>query len=143
MEVQVSSYCCSSFGAANPFNSLGPFSNSCMGDHVLCPMIGCEDPPLYLSGIGKDYPEITITGFSHLSTCWHPQKCLDLIIVYGMDPQVRQSLDGHSFSLSSTLCLCNSFHGYFVPPSKIIYFSYVLFLVCFVLILELTILFSH
>jgi hypothetical protein len=24
----------------------------------------------------------------------------------------------HSFSLCSTLCLCNSFHGYFVPPSK-------------------------
>jgi hypothetical protein len=32
--------------------------------------------------------------------------------LYGMDNQVRQSLDGHSFSL------CNSFHGYFVPPSK-------------------------
>jgi hypothetical protein len=32
--------------------------------------------------------------------------------------QVGQFLDGHSFSLCSTLCLCNSFHGYFVPPSK-------------------------
>ena len=27
----------------------------------------------------------------------------------------RQSLDGPSFCLSSRLCLCNSFHGYFVP----------------------------
>jgi hypothetical protein len=35
-----------------------------------------------------------------------------------MDPQVGQSLDGHSFSICSKLCLCNSFHGYFVPPSK-------------------------
>ena len=33
-----------------------------------------------------------------------------------MDPQVGQSLDGPSFSLSSELC--NSFHGYFVPHSK-------------------------
>jgi hypothetical protein len=29
-----------------------------------------------------------------------------------------QSLDGHSFSLCSTLSLCNSFHGYLVPSSK-------------------------
>jgi hypothetical protein len=31
---------------------------------------------------------------------------------------VGQSLDGPSFSLSSKPCLCNSFHGYFVPHSK-------------------------
>jgi hypothetical protein len=35
-----------------------------------------------------------------------------------MDPQMEQSLDGHSFTLCSILCLCNSFHGYFVPPSN-------------------------
>ena len=34
------------------------------------------------------------------------------------NPQVGQYLDGHSFSLCSELCLCNSFHGYFVPHSK-------------------------
>ena len=33
-----------------------------------------------------------------------------------MDPQVGQSLDGLSFSLCCTLCLCKSCHGYFVPP---------------------------
>jgi hypothetical protein len=33
----VSSYCCSSYGAANPFSSLGPFSNSSIGDLVLSP----------------------------------------------------------------------------------------------------------
>ena len=32
-----------------------------------------------------------------------------------MDPQMGQSLDDF---LSSTLCLCNSSHGYVVPPSK-------------------------
>jgi hypothetical protein len=46
------------------------------------------------------------------------QKCLGLVVVYEMDPQVGQSLDIPSFSLSSELGLCNSFHGYFVPPSK-------------------------
>jgi hypothetical protein len=35
-----------------------------------------------------------------------------------MDPWVDQSLDGPSFHISSELCLCNSFHGYFVPHSK-------------------------
>ena len=35
-----------------------------------------------------------------------------------MDPQEGQFLDGLSFSLCSELCLCNSFHGHFVPPSK-------------------------
>jgi hypothetical protein len=39
-----------------------------------------------------------------------------------MDPWVEQSLDGPSFHLSSKLCLCNSIHGYFVPPSKEIRF---------------------
>jgi hypothetical protein len=45
------------------------------------------------------------------STMW-----LVLVVVYGMDPQVGQSLDGHSFSLCFTLC--NSFDEYFIPPSK-------------------------
>jgi hypothetical protein len=50
------------------------------------------------------------------STCWHPQQCLDLVIVNGMmDPQVSQYLDGHFFSLCSTHCPCNSFYGCFVP----------------------------
>ena len=43
------------------------------------------------------------------------QQCLDLVAVYGMNPQVGQSLHGPSFI--SKLCLCNSFHGYFVSFS--------------------------
>jgi hypothetical protein len=46
------------------------------------------------------------------------QWCQRLEADYGMDPQAWQSLDGPSFRLSSKLCLCNSFHGYFVPNSK-------------------------
>jgi hypothetical protein len=37
-----------------------------------------------------------------------------------------QSLDGSSFRLSSKLCLCNSFHGCFVPNS--FFFKIYLFL---------------
>jgi hypothetical protein len=47
--------------------------------------------------------------------------CQSLEADYGMDPWVEQSLDGldgPSFPLSSKLCLCNSFHGCFVPNSK-------------------------
>jgi hypothetical protein len=44
--------------------------------------------------------------------------CLGLVVVYRMDLQVGQSLDGHSSNLCSKLCLCNSLHGYFVPHSK-------------------------
>jgi hypothetical protein len=46
------------------------------------------------------------------------QKCLRLVADNGMDPQVGQSLDGPSFCLRSKRCLCNSFHGCFVPNSK-------------------------
>jgi hypothetical protein len=46
------------------------------------------------------------------------QYCLGLVVVYGMDSLVGQSLDGFSFCLNSELYLCNSFHGYFVSPSK-------------------------
>jgi hypothetical protein len=36
--VLVSSYCCSSYGAANPFSSLGTFSRSFIRDPALCAM---------------------------------------------------------------------------------------------------------
>ena len=52
------------------------------------------------------------------NTSWHQQQCLGLVSAYGMDPQVGQSLDGFSFSLCSTFCLCISSHWYFVSPSK-------------------------
>jgi hypothetical protein len=51
--VLVTSCCCSSYGATNPFSSLGPFSSSFTGDPVLSPMDGCEHPLLYLSGTGR------------------------------------------------------------------------------------------
>jgi hypothetical protein len=42
--VLVDSYYCSSYGAANPFSSLGPLSSSSFGNPVLSPMGRCEHP---------------------------------------------------------------------------------------------------
>jgi hypothetical protein len=56
-------------------------------------------------------------------SCWCMQWCQRLEVDYGMDPQVWQSLDGPIFRLSSKLCLCNSFHGCFVPNDRISYNS--------------------
>jgi hypothetical protein len=59
------------------------------------------------------------SGDSHirlLSACtsWYPQYCLALVTVYGMSPQVGESLDGLSFSLCFTLYVHICSHEYFV-----------------------------
>ena len=46
------------------------------------------------------------------------QWCQRLDADYGVDPWIWQSLHGPSFHVSSKLCLCNSFHGRFVPNSQ-------------------------
>jgi hypothetical protein len=38
------------------------FSNSSVGDPVLSPMVGCENPPLYLSGSGRTSQETAISS---------------------------------------------------------------------------------
>jgi hypothetical protein len=63
LEVLVSSYCCSSYGAANLFSSLGTFSGSFIGDPVLHPMDGCEHPLLYLPGTGRAPQETAVPSF--------------------------------------------------------------------------------
>jgi hypothetical protein len=60
--IPVGSYCCSSYGAANPFSSLSPFSSSSIGDPVLSPIDGCEHPLLYLSSTGTASQEKAISG---------------------------------------------------------------------------------
>jgi hypothetical protein len=62
MDVLVSSYCCSSYGAANLFSSVGPFSNSFIGDLVLCPMDVCDHLLLYFSGTGRASQETGISA---------------------------------------------------------------------------------
>jgi hypothetical protein len=58
---------------------------------------------LYQASVSKHLASTIVSGFG--DCIW-------------MDPQVGQSLGGHSFILCSTSCLCKSFHGYFISPSK-------------------------
>ena len=91
---------------------------SSIGDPEFSPMVGCEHPPLYLSGSGRDSQETAVIRLLSSCTFRLPQWCLGLVIVYGMDLQVGQFLDGFSFSLFSTFCLRICSHEYFVTPSK-------------------------
>jgi hypothetical protein len=59
--VLVSSYCFS-YRVSDPFNSLGTFSSSFIGESVLCPKDGYEHQLLYLSGTGKASQETAISG---------------------------------------------------------------------------------
>ena len=111
----VSSYCCSTYRVADPFSSLGIFSSSSIGGPVILPIADCEHPLMCLLGLGIASQETAISGSFQQ---YLAGVCLGLVADYGMDPWIWQSLDGPSFCLSSKLCLCNSFHGCFVPNSK-------------------------
>ena len=69
-----------------------------------------EHPHLYWSGSGRVSQEIAISGsYQQVLLGFHQQKCLDLVAPYGMDPQLRQYLNGFSFSHCPTLCPCTCF----------------------------------
>jgi hypothetical protein len=99
----------------NAPSSLGTFSSSSIGDPVIHPIADHEHPHRYLLGPSIVSEETAISGSFQQSLA---TVCNGLEADYGMDLWVWQSLDGPSFHLSSKLCLCNSFHGYFVPKSK-------------------------
>jgi hypothetical protein len=104
----VSSYCCSSYRVAGPFSSLGTFSSSFIKGPVFHPIDDCEHPLLYLPGTG-------ISGSCHQNLAGICYSVWVWWLTMGWIPG-GQSLDGPSFCLSTKHCLCNSFHGYFVPP---------------------------
>jgi hypothetical protein len=60
--VLVSSYCCSNYRIADPFSSLGTFSNSSIGGHVIHPIADCEHPLLCLPGPCIVSQETAISG---------------------------------------------------------------------------------
>jgi hypothetical protein len=112
--VLVSSYCCSSYGVKNPFKPFSPFYLFHWGPCAL------SNDCLYSSTSVFVRHRQNLSGESYIRllsarTCWHPQLCLGLVTVYGMDPQVGQCLDGFSFSLCSTICLCISSRGILFP----------------------------
>jgi hypothetical protein len=65
--VLVSSYCCFSYRAADPFSSLDIFSSFFIGGPLLCPVNGCEPPLLYLSGTGRASQETALSGSCQLA----------------------------------------------------------------------------
>ena len=71
-------------------------------------MVGCQHSPLYLLGSGGASQETAVTG-SCQQALLASAVVSGLVTVYGMDPQVAQSLDGFSFNLCFTLCPCISF----------------------------------
>ena len=78
------------------------------------PIDDCEHQLLYLPGTGIASPESAISG-----SCWQNLAgiCNSVWVWWfymGWFPDVAVS-DCPFFCLSSELCLCNSFHGYFVP----------------------------
>jgi hypothetical protein len=63
--VLISSYWCSSYGASDPFRSLGTLSRFFLGDLELHPMGDCEHTLLYLPGTDKGPQETAISGYCH------------------------------------------------------------------------------
>ena len=57
-----SSYCCSTYGIADPFSSLGTFSTSSISVPVIHPIADCEHPLLCLLGHGKASQETAKSG---------------------------------------------------------------------------------
>jgi hypothetical protein len=60
--VLVSSYCCSTYRVADPFNSFDTFSSSSIRGSVFYPIDDCEHPLLYLPGTGIASQETAISG---------------------------------------------------------------------------------
>jgi hypothetical protein len=106
--VLVSSYCCSSYRVANPFSSLDTFSSSFIRGLVFNPIDDCEHTRLYLQGSGITSQEraISLPCQQNLSGICNSVWVWWLYMVW--IPRW----------VSSEFCLCNSFHGYFVPHSK-------------------------
>jgi hypothetical protein len=78
---------------------LGKFYCSFTGDIVLHAMDDWEHPLLYLPSTGRAPQEKVLSGSCPQTSYWHLSYCLGLVVVYGMDPQVGQFLDGHFFTL--------------------------------------------
>jgi hypothetical protein len=107
----VSSYCCSSYKVADPFSSLGTFSRSFIRGPVFHPIDDCEQPLLYLPGTGIASQEIYQGPVSKIFLAY--------AIVSGFGGCIWDGYPGGlSCHLSSELCLCNYFHGYFAPHYK-------------------------
>jgi hypothetical protein len=106
------------YRVTNPFSSLGTFSSSSIGSPVFHPIDDCEHPHLYLPGTGIATQETAISGSCQQNISGICNSVWVWRLIMGWIPGMGQSLFNPFFHLSSKLCLCNSFHGYFLPHSK-------------------------
>ena len=83
---------------------------------MLGTMVLCKRLPLDLPDSERSSQDILIIDSCQQALLRICNCVWVLVSMYGMDLQVRQSLDGLSFSLCSTLCLCISSYDYFAPP---------------------------
>jgi hypothetical protein len=60
--VLLSSYCCSTYGVADPFSSLVTFSSSSIGGRVTLPIADCDHSLLCLPGPGIASQETAMSG---------------------------------------------------------------------------------
>jgi hypothetical protein len=85
-----------------PLQLLCPFSSSSMVNHVLIPMDGCEHHFCKALALAKplrrELYQAPVSKHLLAST-----KVSGFLTIYGMDPQVEQSLDGLSFSFCPNL----------------------------------------
>jgi hypothetical protein len=108
--VLVSSYCCSSYEAANPAAHWVLSLATTLGDLLLNPTVGFEDPLLYLTSTGEDSQETAITGLCQQVLVGIHKSVWVWWLYVGWFPRWG--------SLCSILCFCISSCGYFVPLSK-------------------------
>ena len=103
----VSSYCCSTYRVADPFSSLGTFSSSSIGAPVFHPIADFEHPLLCLLGpyIVSQETATSMSFQENLASVCNGVNVWRLIM--GWIPRYN--------SLTSKLCLFNSFHGSFFP----------------------------
>ena len=76
---------------ANHFSSFMSFSNSSIGNPELSPMVGCEHPPLYLSGSGRASQETAIAGTCQQAFLGIHNSVWIWCLYIRMDPQVGKS----------------------------------------------------
>jgi hypothetical protein len=67
LEALASWHCCYPNRAANTLSSFSPFIKSSIGHPALSPMVGCEYPPLYLTGSDRSSQETAISGSCQLA----------------------------------------------------------------------------
>jgi hypothetical protein len=100
LEVLVSSYCCSTYRVADPFSSLGTFSNSSIGGPVIHSIDDCEHPLLCLLGPCIASQETAISGSFQQNLASICNSICAWWLIMGWNPEWGSLWMVHSFVLA-------------------------------------------